>query len=570
MQAMTTQRLASVFGDALLFRQLTPVRRLLSRFWSPADTSEAMSSGAGRAKKGKILFIQPQMNACYCDNQTSAPYAGYRYFSPPLGILTIAGCIPREYDVEIRDENVRPVEYPTDADIVAITGSILGNSHIERVKRLSGYFRRQGKLICLGGPVANLKPEAVRPYCDVLFEGEGELTWPQFLRDYEIGAYSDSYQQSELIDLSQSPVPRIDLINVADYAIGSVQTTRGCPFTCEFCDIIVVYGRKVRKKPIPQVLREIELWADAGQQCILFSDDNFVGHRPYVKELLRELIRFNAGRKYPCYFFSEASVDMAKDRELLELLRDANFFCMYVGIESPRKESLTETHKVQNVHTDDLVSAVHTIQSYGLFLSGGMIVGFDHDDKEIFDEQYEFLQRSGLLLPQLNVLRAMPKTPLYERMKVAGRLLTSSADLITNIKPVGMTYDELKEGYFGLLRRVYDHDAFLQRYLQTISCMRGHKFSNDRVRLRWRQTLGILRMLSYYLLAADAKTRRFFLRMLVGTMQVNPHAWRWTLRMLVTFIHVHNYSQVEAHEADIPVGFNVEGSEVEPVSIGSA
>src|SRR5262249_46125133 len=157
-------------------------------------------------------------------------------------------------EAEIRDENVAPVTGPTDADIVAISGFLCVASHIGRVIDIAKYFKAAGKLVCIGGPVANLLPDLVRPYCDVLFEGEGEYTWPQFLRDYESGNHKDRYEQVEKVDMTDSPIPRIDLINARDYGMGNVQTARGCPFTCEFCDIIVVYGRKVRTKPVSRVI----------------------------------------------------------------------------------------------------------------------------------------------------------------------------------------------------------------------------------------------------------------------------------------------------------------------------
>jgi len=549
-------------------------RRLLWQAWTGKDRllNEALgkNSQPARPRKGKVLFIQPLIPPSFVDNRDSAPYGGFRYFAPPLGILTLAGCIPPDYDVEIRDENVGPVEYPTDADIVAMTGNILHPLQVQRIRSLSRYFRSQGKIICAGGPIANLTPEVLRPHCDVLFEGEGELTWPQFLKDYENGRHKDSYRQAELIDLSDSPVPRVDLINVDDYAIGSVQTTRGCPFTCEFCDIIIMYGRKVRKKPIPQVLREIELWADAGQQFIFFTDDNFTGNRPYAKELLREIVKFNSVRKYPVNFLTEASIDMAKDRELMELMREANFVSIFVGVESPRKDSLSETLKVQNVHTDDLVQAIQTIQSYGIFMSGGMIVGFDHDDKQIFDEHYDFLQRSGLLLAQVNVLHAIPKTPLYERLKASDRILPHAQSPLTNIKPERMTLQELTDGYINLVRRAYDYDAFLERYLVNLSSMRDHKFPLDRPRPKLSHTLGLLRLLGYFLITADARRRRFFCQMVAGTMRINPYAWRWVLRILVSFIHIAEYSRVRASIIEPPVAWHVEDFQPERAPVGSA
>lgn len=499
-------------------------------------------NGLGKRKKPKVLFVQPKLAPSFWGMEYAAPFGGFKYPNPPLGVLTLAGIISPEYECEVRDENVGNVVFPSDADIVAISGTLLHDFHVERAFAIADYFRAQGKLICIGGPVANLTPDVCRPHCDVLFEGEGEYTWPQFLKDYEEGNHKDTYVQVEKIDMCKSAVPRIDLINSYDYCAGQIQTTRGCPFTCEFCDIIVVFGRKVRTKPIEVVMKEVQLWADAGQELIFFSDDNFVGNRPYAKELLRELIRFNNARKHPVYFYTQASIDMAKDDELLGLLRDANFAGAFIGIESPRKAALQESLKVQNVHTEDLAVAIHKIQSCGLFVSGGMIVGFDNDDKDIFDEQFEFLQRAGVVFAQLSLLEAMPKTPLWERMKQNGRLEEYRTGLCTNIKPLNMTYDELVEGYSQLIRRVYDYDAYLERYLGTLTRMGSHKFPLDRPQPRLQNLINLLKIIVFYVFTVNARRRKFFFQMIQGTRRINPNAWRWTVRYLCNFIHFHRYA----------------------------
>jgi radical SAM superfamily enzyme YgiQ (UPF0313 family) len=493
-------------------------------------------------KRPKVLFVTPKLAPSFWGMEYSAPYTGKKYPNPPLGIMTLAGAISSDYEVEIRDENVGAVDYNTDADIVGISGQVLHRFHVMRVIALARYFRSLGKVVCIGGAVANLSPELVREHCDVLFEGEGELTWPQFLRDYEAGDYKDNYQQTEKFDMAEAPVPRIDLINPVNYGAGQIQTTRGCPFTCEFCDIIVVFGRKVRAKPVEVVLREVELWADGGAQIIFFSDDNFVGNRVYCKLLLKSLVEFNRKRRYPVYFYTQASIDTAKDPELMGLLRDANFAGVFIGIESPRKSSLTETHKVQNVHTFDMVEAIHTIQSYGMFVSGGMIVGFDSDDPEIFDEQFEFLQRAGVVFAQMSLLEAMPKTPLYERIKASGRLLEYYDGLPTNIQPIGMTLQQLVNGYSRLIKKVYSYDAYAERYLLNLRVMKDQKFEMDRPLPLVRNLAGLLRTVMYYLCTVDGARFKFFIKMMKGTLEINPYAWRWTMRYLVNFIHFHKFA----------------------------
>lgn len=493
-------------------------------------------------RRPKVLFILPKMPPSFWGMEYVAPVAGFRYANPPLGIMTLAGAISPDYEVELRDENVGPVDYDTDADIVGLSGILLHHFHVGRLIELAKYFRALGKVVCIGGPVSNLTPEVVRPHCDVLFEGEGELTWPQFLRDFERGEYADKYSQVEKIDLSAAPLPRVDLVNARHYGAGMIQTTRGCPFTCEFCDIIVMYGRKVRTKPVDKVLQEVGLWADAGVDLIFFSDDNFVGNRPYCKELLRGLIDFNSRRAHPLCFYTQASIDMARDPELLRLMADANFAGVFIGIESPRKESLTETLKVQNVHTQDISEAVHTIQSYGLFVSGGMIVGFDHDDPEIFEEQFQFLQKSGVVFAQMSILEAMPKTPLYERIKASGRLIEYHDNLVTNIAPLNMSFEQLTEGYTHLIKRVYSFAAYRDRYLKSLDYMKDYGFPCDRPRPRLRNLLAVLRTICFYLFSPEPGARAFLYEMIAGTLKRQPRAWRWTMRYLTNFIHFHTYA----------------------------
>src|SRR5262249_35998759 len=333
-------------------------------------------------------------------------------------------------------------------------------------------------------------PQECRPHCDVLFEGEAEYTWPRFLSEYAAGRHADHYQEPEKIHLPDSPPPRLDVLRKS-YAHGIVQCTRGCPFTCEFCDIIVTYGRKMRYKPVAQVLHEVQAWHRRGAIQVFFADDNFVGNRAYAKELLRALARWNARQRAPLGFYTQASVDMVRDEELLGLLRDANFFAVFLGIETPRKSSLAEAHKAQNARLD-LVAAVHKIQSYNLSVFAGMIVGFDNDDPDIFEEQYEFLQQAQIPIVMLNALEAVPRTPLYNRLRAEGRLLEGQAPADeavryrsgvgrTNFRPLHMTGGQLEEGLERPFQRLYAPEAFAARLLGNLSRFRGVAFRPERL-----------------------------------------------------------------------------------------
>jgi radical SAM superfamily enzyme YgiQ (UPF0313 family) len=467
-----------------------------------------------RTDRPGIYLIQPKFPASYWGLEHFIELTPFDAVFPPLGLLTLAALTPPEFRVSLCDENAgEEVDYDTDAELVGITGYIIQDS---RVFAIADRFRARGKTVVLGGPMANLIPELCRPHCDVLFEGEAEYTWPRFLRDYALGRHADHYVEHEKIHLPDSPAPRLGVLKKR-YAHGVVQCTRGCPFTCEFCDIIVMYGRKMRFKPVEQVVREVAAWHRRGALQVFFADDNFVGHRAYAKELLRALAAWNARQRRPLSFYTQASVDMARDEDLLGLLRDANFISVFLGIESPRKASLAETRKTQNERLD-LVEAVHKIQSHNLFISAGMIVGFDHDDTSIFDEQYEFLQEAQIPIVMLSVLLAVPRTPLYQRLEAAGRLVgvgkgeDGCSEFVgtaggTNFYPLKMTRAELKRGQEELYRRLYAPEAFSARLMGNLSRFCAVRYRPEPLQPRSLAILG--RMARQYWKQGPA-ARRFF------------------------------------------------------------
>jgi radical SAM superfamily enzyme YgiQ (UPF0313 family) len=478
------------------------------------------------ASKPKVYMVQPAFPPSYWGLERFMDLTPFKAVFPPLGLLTLAALTPPEFEVELCDENAREeIDYATDAQIVCVTGYIV---QMKRVFEIADRFRAAGKTVVLGGPMANLLPEECREHCDVLFEGEAEYTWPRFLREYAEGRHCDHYVEHDKINLPDSPPPRLDVLKCT-YAHGIVQCTRGCPFTCEFCDIIVMYGRKMRFKPVEQIIREVQAWHDKGVSHVFFADDNFVGHRAYSKEMLRALAAWNARQERPLSFYTQASIDMARDDELLGLLREANFNSVFIGIESPRKESLAETHKLQNERID-LVQAIHKIQSYNLFIWAGMIVGFDADDESIFEEQFQFLQKAQIPIVMLSVLLAVPKTPLYARLKAEGRLLpidptcTERVHWVgtaggTNFHPKLMTNEELKRGQERLYRRLYEPGAFAARLLGNLSRFRDVTY---RAEPPGPQNIAILWQLIRYYARQGPAARRYFWGCLMRAFRSSP------------------------------------------------
>ncbi|MGH7394289.1 MAG: B12-binding domain-containing radical SAM protein, partial [Candidatus Methylomirabilales bacterium] len=412
----------------------------------------------------KILFVNPRFPSSLWGFQGIAELVGVRSGQAPLGLATVAAMTPPNIEVDLQDENCNPVPLDTDADVVAIG---CWSVQYGRARELAAEFRRRGKLTVVGGPYPTLCPERFADGAfDVVFDGEVEITWPQFCRDLAAGSPKPLYKQVGNVDMRLSPVPRFDLLRKDDYLYNFVQTTRGCPFQCEFCDIIITDGRVPRLKSIPQVLTEIEAIAALGGRYVSFSDANFIGNTKYAEQLLCALVEFGRANGFPLHFSAEMTINVAEKPRLLELLREANFTGIFVGIESPRIESLVETKKRQNVHKP-LIESVRKMQSYNLIVTAGMIVGFDHDDVRIFQEQFDFLMEAGIPFTTCGVLTAIEKTPLYARLEKEGRLLPYDSALIRghgaadlNFVPKLMTVEEAHRGYNWLIRALYKSENY--------------------------------------------------------------------------------------------------------------
>jgi radical SAM superfamily enzyme YgiQ (UPF0313 family) len=505
-----------------------------------------------RTARKKIYLVQPKFPPSYWGQEHFVAMTPYGAVYPPLGLLTLAALTPPEYQVTLCDESAgEQVDFDSDADIIGVTGYLF---QMSRVFQIADRFRGRGKTVVLGGPMATLVPQECRPHCDILFEGEAEYTWPRFLREYAAGSHGDNYRQVEKIHLPDSPLPRLNLLKKS-YSQGIVQCTRGCPFTCEFCDIIVMYGRKMRYKLVERVIEEIEAWQARGAGKVFFADDNFTGNRAYAKDLLRALVRWNARQRRPIGFYTQASVDLVRDEELLGLLRDANFFAVFLGIESPRKSSLAGAQKTQNEKLD-LVKAVHKIQSYNLFVTAGMIVGFDQDDLDIFEEQYRFIQEAQIPIVLVNALEAVPRTPLYHRLESEGRLHdTSYANAsatsryesgvgTTNFRPLRMSVDELKRGLERLFEQLYAPEAFADRLLGNLARFREMRFRPERIQGSYPAVF--FRLARYYW-GKGWRARRFFWGCLWQALRRSPRTVGQVFIYLGMYVHF-----CELHQQALP------------------
>jgi radical SAM superfamily enzyme YgiQ (UPF0313 family) len=412
-----------------------------------------------------IVLINPRFDVSYFGFEYALPIIGVKASQPVTCLPLLAALTPPGFEVTIIDENVEPIDFDRCAlaDIVGVTGMIVQR---RRMKEILGALKSRGAFTVVGGPWVTAKEDYFGDLADVVFNGEAEETWPRFLTDWADGAHDRHYQQEGRTDMAKLPVPRYDLLDMKAYAFGNVQISRGCPFTCEFCDIIVMFGRRPRLKAASQVIAELEALVRFGKTHIFIVDDNLIGNKVAIKPILREIVAWQKASGFRVDLMTEASLDLADDRELMQLLADANIRLVFIGIESPNEAALRETRKLQNLRSKggSMVEKVHRIQSFGIEIWSGMILGFDADDLSIFTAQTAFIREARVTLSMVGALMAIPTTPLYDRLAAEGRLDRSDTpEFGTNVIPAQMSRSELWDGYVDVLRELNDPVAFLDR-----------------------------------------------------------------------------------------------------------
>jgi radical SAM superfamily enzyme YgiQ (UPF0313 family) len=404
--------------------------------------------------------------------------------------------------------------------------------------------------VVAGGPFATLCPEELAEHVDVLFVGEAEYIWPQFLRDHEAGHWPSEYRQDDKPSMLDSPLPRFDLLKVERYRSMAIQFGRGCPFNCEFCDIIVMYGRRPRTKSVAQMLGEVAAIHALEVANIFVVDDNFIGNKKEAKALLTGLAEWQEAHGYPIEFMTEVSLNVAQDAELLRLLKRAHFTVIFVGIESPRTASLQETNKTQNMR-EDIVTAVHRIQAAGIEVMAGMIVGFDNDDPSIFEEQFRFIQEARIPISMTGMLNAVPKTPLHARLKAAGRLIADSVGdqfVFSNIVPSGMSRLDLYQGYRALLSRLYDYRAYRRRAMALI-LNRGTRLGPD-VLARRDDLAVVARIVWHCVLRASPRRAWLTLSLCLETAWRRPRAIRDAFTLALMHKHFYEYARETSRQLE--------------------
>jgi radical SAM superfamily enzyme YgiQ (UPF0313 family) len=414
-----------------------------------------------------ILLVYPLYPDTFWSFKHALKFVSKKASFPPLGLLTVASLIPKEWNKKLIDINITELKDKDIlwADYVFISAMSIQSDSTDLI--ISRCNMLNAKIVA-GGPLFTSCPEKY-DNVDYLVLNEAEVTLPQFLNDLENGYPKHKYTSEEFVDIEITPLPDWKLISGNNYTSMNIQYSRGCPFDCDFCDITVLYGRKPRTKSKDQVIAELEaLYFTGWRGPVFFVDDNFIGNKGKLKrEILPAIADWQLKRKKPFYLNTEASINLADDEPLMDLMVKAGFEAVFIGIESPNDESLIECNKTQN-RNRDLISSIKKIQHFGLEVQGGFIVGFDNDPPMIFKKLTSFIQESGIVTAMVGLLNAPIGTKLHKRMQHEGRMLSdftgSNTDFSINFIPK-MKWEDLLTGYKDILNTIYSPKHYYARVM---------------------------------------------------------------------------------------------------------
>jgi len=478
-----------------------------------------------------ILLVYPEVPDTFWSFKHALKFISKKVSSQPLGLLTIASILPTDWNRRLIDTNIKKLsQSDLDwADFVFISAmSVQKDSATRIIKQCN----KAGKIIVAGGPLFTAEYELFDTVEHFVLN-EAEITLPDFLKDFKNGNLKRIYTTTEFPDIQKSPIPMWELADFSSYATMNVQYSRGCPYNCEFCNITTLFGHKPRTKTVSQVIEELDTLYNAGwRKGIFFVDDNFIGNKRVLKrDLLPAIIQWRKNKK-GISFSTEVSINIADDKELLELMVAAGFITVFIGIETPDELSLAECNKKQNLNRD-LVSCVKIIQRSGLQVQGGFILGFDNDTHSTFQRLVDFIQNTGIVTAMVGILQAPNDTLLYKRLKKEGRILErmsgDNADGNTNIIPK-MDIDILKNGYKEVINQLYSSEMFYKRIK---IFFKEYKLPNNRPKIDFKSLdkdiLAFIR--STYILGLLDKERLHYWKLVVWTFFKKPSL----LNLAITF-----------------------------------
>lgn len=481
----------------------------------------------------KILLVYPQFPETFWSFKHALKFVAKKASYPPLGLMTVSAMLPQAWEKRLVDMNVHKLkdEDITWADYVFISAMAVQKDSVEAVIADS---HRLGRKVVAGGPLFTMEPEQFG-HVDHLVLGEGESILPQVIADMESGTLKARYDAPAFPPIEDSPLPDWSLINMKHYSSMAVQYSRGCPFNCEFCDIVLLNGHRPRTKSADQIVGELESLYKAGwREGVFVVDDNFIGNKQKLKnEVLPAVIEWRSQKRTTLPLNTEVSIDLADDDELIRLMVEAGFNAVFVGIETPNEESLQECTKNQN-RNRDLAEDVRKLHNCGLEVQGGFIVGFDNDPLSIFRSQIAFIQKSGIVTAMVGLLNAPPGTRLWERLKKENRLTSGfdGTNTVTNFIPK-MNPQVLLDGYKHILSSIYSPQEYYQRvgtFLRDFNPprLKGAHLGLHHLRAVWN---------SFWILGWKEKGKRYYWRMMLSTLFKRPRSVPVAIKLSIYGYH---------------------------------
>lgn len=502
----------------------------------------------------RALLIQPRFTApSFWNYSSTCEIVGARYPAPPLGLITVAAMLPAHWELRLIDRNTGEL---TDEDLLAADLVMIGGMIVQQPDMLALIDRAQalGKPVVVGGPEVTSSPH-LYAHAEFRVLGEAEGVIEDFIAAWEAGEPGGTFEGERFqADVTASPVPRYDLLRAKDYTNLSLQFSRGCPFTCEFCDIIELYGRKPRIKSSAQMLAELDAILALGYRGhVDFVDDNLVGNKKALKLFLPELIAWQQARGYPFEFTTEASINLADDAELVAMLRQANFFAVFIGIESPDPETLRQMQKKQNTRRS-IPESIGRLHAAGIAVSGGFIIGFDNEREAVAEGMVEVIRDSAIPIAMVGLLYALPNTQLTRRLEREGRLhlghdvIDPAAQTVGDQCTGGLNFDTLRprldvlEDFRLVIQRLYTPKAYFGRVRALGLALRIRPAAR---RIAWRDTaqaLGFLLLLGWHFRRAGWAVNREFWGMVTQVLRRNPRALKQAILASALYTHLGPFS----------------------------
>jgi len=481
----------------------------------------------------KILLVYPQYPVTFWSFKHALKFVSKKSSYPPLGLLTVAAMLPRAWEKRVVDMNVRRL---TDddirwADTVFISAMVIQKESVSEVVRRC---KELGVRTAAGGPLFTMEPDAYTEI-DHLVLGEAEGIAPEFIADLEKGNARRVYRCEGFPEMKETPLPMWSLINMKHYSAMNMQYSRGCPFNCEFCDIVILNGHRPRTKSKEQVIAELDaLYNQGWRGSVFIVDDNFIGNKQKLKEeILPAIIAWRKSKKNPFPLNTETSINLADDEELITLMVEAGFNAVFVGIETPNDDSLAECAKNQN-RNRDLHAAVKKLHNYGLEVQGGFIVGFDSDPLSIFKTQINFIQKSGIVTAMVGLLNAPPGTRLYQRLKEENRILRGFDGSNTDCNFIPrMKYQTLINGYKSILNAIYSSKQYYERINTFLKDFKPPKIRTGQIKLDYIPAL----WRAFWVLGVKEKGKRYYWKLILATAFKRPRSLPVAMKLAIYGYH---------------------------------